>query len=39
MVAFGTPLVTDLLSARMGCEVYQPVYLGIDLAALCVHRG
>ena len=25
----------DFFSARMGCQVYQPVY-GIDLAALCI---
>ncbi len=27
----------DLLSARMGCEVYQPIY-GMDLAALCLRK-
>ena len=25
----------DFFSARMGCQVYQPVY-GIDIAALCI---
>jgi ABC-type transport system substrate-binding protein len=34
-VAYDYPLSGDLFSARMGCEVYQPLY-GIDLAALCV---
>ena len=27
----------DFLSARIGCQVFQPVY-GIDLAALCLRR-
>ena len=29
---------TDFFSARMGCQVEDPVY-GIDLAALCVRDG
>jgi peptide/nickel transport system substrate-binding protein len=28
---------SDFFSARVGCQVYQPVY-GIDLAALCLRR-
>jgi hypothetical protein len=27
----------DFFSARIGCQLYQPVY-GIDLAALCVRH-
>jgi YVTN family beta-propeller protein len=27
----------DFVSARMGCETYQPVY-GVDLAALCIRK-
>ena len=27
----------DFFSARIGCQIYQPVY-GIDLAALCLRR-
>ena len=37
-VAFGNPLSRDFLSARMGCEVFQPVY-GMDLGALCTRKG
>jgi YVTN family beta-propeller protein len=37
VVAYDYTLSGDLLSARMGCEVYQPVY-GLDLAALCLRR-
>lgn len=35
--AFATNASRDFFSARIGCQVYQPVY-GIDLAALCL-RG
>ena len=28
----------DFFSARMGCQVYQPVY-GMDLAALCIRQA
>jgi YVTN family beta-propeller protein len=38
LVAFGNLSAHVLLSARMGCEVQQPIY-GIDLAALCLNRG
>ena len=34
-VAFGNFGSHDFLSARMGCQLYQPVY-GMDLAALCI---
>jgi ABC-type oligopeptide transport system substrate-binding subunit len=37
MIAFGVPLNRDLFSARIGCQIYQPVY-GMDLAALCIKR-
>ena len=33
--AYGNMLSYDFFSARMGCQVYQPVY-GIDIAALCI---
>jgi peptide/nickel transport system substrate-binding protein len=32
---FATTASRDFFSARMGCQLYQPVY-GIDLAALCL---
>jgi ABC-type transport system substrate-binding protein len=35
--AIGTQTSHDFFSARIGCQVYQPVY-GMDLAALCL-RG
>jgi hypothetical protein len=34
---FATDASRDFFSARIGCQVYQPVY-GMDLAALCL-RG
>ena len=38
--AFATTASRDFFSARIGCQVYQPVF-GISLAALCLrsHRG
>jgi len=33
--AFATTASRDFFSARMGCQLYQPVY-GIDFAALCL---
>jgi hypothetical protein len=33
--AIGTNASRDFFSARIGCQVYQPLF-GIDLAALCV---
>ena len=36
-VAFGNFGSHDFFSARMGCQVYQPVY-GMDLAALCIRH-
>jgi peptide/nickel transport system substrate-binding protein len=35
VAAFATDASRDLFSARIGCQLYQPVY-GIDLAALCL---
>jgi YVTN family beta-propeller protein len=35
--AFGNETSHDFFSARIGCQVYQPVY-GIDLGALCIRR-
>jgi ABC-type oligopeptide transport system substrate-binding subunit len=33
-VAYATGTSRDFFSARMGCQIFQPVY-GVDLAALC----
>ncbi|MFY9864896.1 MAG: hypothetical protein WAK58_13870, partial [Trebonia sp.] len=35
--AFATNASRDFFSARMGCQLYQPLY-GMDLAALCLRR-
>jgi hypothetical protein len=35
--AIGTSTSHDFFSARIGCQVYQPVY-GVDIAALCLRR-
>ena len=35
--AFSTNASRDFFSARIGCQVYQPVF-GMDLAALCLRR-
>ena len=32
-----TENVTQLFSARMGCQTIQPLYFGVDIAALCLH--
>jgi YVTN family beta-propeller protein len=37
LAAFANDNWVDLFSARIGCQVYQPVY-GMDLAALCIKR-
>jgi len=37
MVAYGNTVDAGLFSARMGCQVFQPVYL-TDLAALCLRK-
>jgi YVTN family beta-propeller protein len=36
-VAYASATSRNFLSARMGCQTFQPVY-GIDLAALCTRR-
>jgi YVTN family beta-propeller protein len=36
-VAYGTGASRDLFSARIGCQIFQPVS-GIDLGALCLRR-
>jgi peptide/nickel transport system substrate-binding protein len=36
-INFANPLEQDFFSARIGCQVYQPL-VGIDLAALCVRH-
>ena len=37
MAAFGNESAHDFFSARIGCQVYNPIY-GMDLAALCIRR-
>jgi YVTN family beta-propeller protein len=37
-VAFSNSVDHDFFSARMGCQVYQPIY-GVDLAALCIKKS
>ena len=37
-IAFANESAHDFFSARIGCQVFQPVY-GIDLAALCIRAG
>jgi ABC-type oligopeptide transport system substrate-binding subunit len=36
-VALANDSEHDFFSARVGCQVYQPVY-GVDLAALCIRK-
>ena len=38
LVAYGGMISDDFFSARMGCQISQPVY-GIDLAALCIRAS
>ena len=35
--AFATETRRDLFSARVGCQVYQPIY-GMDVSALCIRK-
>jgi DNA-binding SARP family transcriptional activator/ABC-type transport system substrate-binding protein/streptogramin lyase len=35
---YATAAVPELVSRRLGCIVHNPVYAGVDLAALCVKR-
>jgi hypothetical protein len=37
-LAVRVPELRNFFSARIGCQLYQPVY-GTDLGALCVRRG
>jgi hypothetical protein len=37
IAAFANNVSRDFFSARMGCQVFQPVY-GMDLTALCTRR-
>jgi ABC-type transport system substrate-binding protein len=37
-INFANPLEHDFFSARIGCQIYQPL-VGIDLAALCIRPG
>ena len=39
MAAFANDNIGEFLSARVGCEVFQPVYAGVSLAALCVREN
>jgi hypothetical protein len=34
--AFGTPMMPQFFSARVGCETFQPLFFGVDLASLCL---
>jgi ABC-type transport system substrate-binding protein len=38
LAALGTETRHDFFSARMGCQIYNPVY-GMSLAALCIRRS
>jgi hypothetical protein len=38
-IAFGAFYVPELFSARVGCKLFQPIYFGVDLAALCLKSG
>ena len=31
--------ITQFFSARMGCQTFQPLYFGVDIAALCMREG
>ena len=35
---YGSDAMPELVSRRLGCVVHNPVYAGVDLAALCVGR-
>jgi len=35
-VAYGTPVLPEFFSAKIGCKVFQPVYGTVDIGALCV---
>jgi hypothetical protein len=37
VAAIETSTSLDFFSARIGCQVYQPVY-GVDIASLCIRR-
>jgi hypothetical protein len=37
VAAIATSTSRDFFSARMGCQIYQPVF-GIDVAALCLRQ-
>jgi len=37
LAAFGNAVDHDLFSARIGCQIYQPIY-GVDLTALCIKK-
>ena len=31
--------IAQLFSARMGCQQFQPLYFGVDIASLCMREG
>ena len=36
LIAYGTNLAADFFSTRVGCQTYTGVYVGMDIAALCI---
>ena len=36
LIAYGSTLAADFFSARIGCQTYTGVYVGMDIAALCI---
>ena len=36
LAAFGTPVIGEFFSPRLGCKVFPPFGFGVDLAALCL---
>ena len=37
-INFANVISQDFFSARIGCQLYQPI-VGMDLGALCIRRG
>jgi DNA-binding SARP family transcriptional activator/ABC-type transport system substrate-binding protein len=35
----GSETIAQLFSARLGCQTFQPLYFGADIAALCMREG
>jgi hypothetical protein len=36
---YDNPAIPELVSRRLGCVVHQPMYPGVDLAALCLKES